>query len=81
MDKQTVTHTYEVYVGNIGRVYNGSDSREAMDNYTHYAKLSDSRQSGGRAWGETVCLLHNGEITREHTGSLAMEQFNDNPTA
>lgn len=80
MNKQTVTHTYEVYVGNVGCVYNGPDSREAMDNYTHYANLSDSRRSG-RAWGETVCLLHNGEITHEHTGSLSMEQFNDNPTA
>jgi hypothetical protein len=58
--------TYEVIVGNIGTVYSGSNHLEATRTWASYVK--DSKSGGGRADGESVTLMKNGEIEREHIG-------------
>ena len=57
---------YEVYVGNIGRVYDGGSNLEASKTYAHYVKLS--KAGSGRAAGESVVIMKNGEPEREFAG-------------
>jgi len=52
--------TYEVVVGNVGRVYNGTSKREADKVYHDYCKMS--RSGYGRAGGEEVGLFVDGEL-------------------
>lgn len=59
---------FRVIVGNIGTVYAGNNYMQAMAKFSSYAK--DSRNNYGRAAGEGVVLLHDGEIKREHIGNL-----------
>ncbi len=63
---------YEVVVGNIGRVYRGSDRREANRSYAVY--LDQFKQGYGRAAGESVTLFEDGEPIREHEGKLDKQQ-------
>jgi hypothetical protein len=58
---------WEVVVGNIGSVYRGGRSDEAVSTYREYVKQSQSGR--GRAGGEPVTLFRDGEIYREHMGS------------
>jgi hypothetical protein len=58
---------WEVIVGNIGSVYRGESSDEAVSTYREYVKQSQSGR--GRAGGEPVTLFRDGEIYREHMGS------------
>jgi hypothetical protein len=58
---------YEVIVGNVGRVYSGNNNMEAHKTWHHYVKLSKAGRSG-RAAGESVVLMENGEIVREFEG-------------
>lgn len=62
------TVTYDVVVGNVGTVYSGPDSREAVRTYLAY--VIESRGPHGRAVGEAVTLLRNGEPIREYAGTL-----------
>jgi len=55
---------FEVIVGNIGTVYNGHDESEAYRRYDEY--VSQSLQNYGRAAGESVILIFNNEIIKEH---------------
>ena len=57
---------YEVIAGNIGSVYAGESMEAAFQTYNIYAK--DSRDGYGRAAGEQVTLLRDGEILREQEG-------------
>ena len=57
---------YQVIVGNIGKVYDGSNEFSACQTYDEYVILSE--QSSGRASGEDVALLLNDKIVREHVG-------------
>lgn len=55
---------YELYVGNIGNVWDGDDSKEAthlFDQYSYRSKLGI-----GRAGGEAVILFEDGDIKQEH---------------
>jgi hypothetical protein len=57
---------YDVVVGNIGYVYSGTsldEARHLFDNYVEHSKLAF-----GRAAGESVTLLADGEIVDEHDG-------------
>lgn len=56
---------FELTVGNVGTVYTGRNRREANRLFRHYQDLSQS--NAGRAGGETVTLLEDNEISREHT--------------
>lgn len=55
---------YSVLVGNIGEVYSGYSEDEAEDNFSEYVAQSESKF--GRAAGEIVSMLRNGEIVKEH---------------
>jgi len=59
---------FEVIVGNIGTVYSGNNFMQAQTRYSSYVK--DSRANRGRAAGEAVTLIHNGEIRCEYAGTL-----------
>jgi hypothetical protein len=55
---------YEVICGNIGTVYSGNDPVEANRVYGEYVR--QSRSGYGRASGEPVTQLVDGEIHLEH---------------
>ncbi len=59
---------YDVVVGNIGTVYSGEDEDAARTQYAHYE--ANSRAGYGRAGGEDVTLLEDGEIVAEHYGRI-----------
>ena len=56
--------TYEVIVGNIGRVYRGTSLLDSESTFNHYVSLSVLGQ--GRAAGESVTLFKDDEIVSEH---------------
>lgn len=58
--------TYSVLVGNVGEVQYGHDGIEATRVYLVY--LEQSKSGYGRAAGESVALLKDGEIIREYRG-------------
>jgi hypothetical protein len=60
--------TYEVIVGNIGTVYQGCIKSEAYALYLSYRR--DSMQQYGRAAGEAVTLMIDGETAVEYFGGL-----------
>lgn len=57
---------YQVIVGNIGTVYDGSNMIEANRTYGEYKRQSLS--GIGRAGGESVTLMDGEEIKYEHFG-------------
>jgi len=59
---------HEIIVGNIGTVYLGDSAQEAKDDY--YAYKQKSEHEFGRASGESVVWLKDGEIVREHYGTI-----------
>lgn len=61
---------YQVIVGNIGTVYDGDDPVAAMNNFETYKHRSD--ENLGRAAGETVTLMEDGEIKVEHIGWMQL---------
>lgn len=60
--------TYEVIVGNIGIVYSGTDRSDAFHSYNSYVELSVDEV--GRAAGESVTLMEDGEPIKEHEGAV-----------
>ena len=59
---------FQVVVGNVGHVYDGSNYMQASCIYAKWVKAS--KQGEGRAAGEPVTMFHNGEIKREYFGTL-----------
>jgi hypothetical protein len=70
-------HDYEVVVGNIGTVYSGRNGFEANKKYSTYMK--QSKDGYGRAGGEDVTLLKDGEISKEHFGTVENPKRNPIP--
>lgn len=62
---------YEVICGNIGQVYSGGNYQNALDAFTIYQRRSINGE--GRAAGEDVYMMRDGELHREFTGGNAME--------
>ena len=58
--------TWEVIVGNIGTVYSGPNGFEANAHFQTYVGQSNSGH--GRAAGEDVILMKDGELHREFQG-------------
>ena len=54
---------YEVIVGNIGKVCHTDDELTARVAYSEYAEMSDNNV--GRAAGESVILMKDGEIVMQ----------------
>ena len=59
---------WEVIVGNIGTVYSGDDEAVARRKFASYKR--DSELECGRAVGESVVLMRDGEIVQEYVGSI-----------
>jgi hypothetical protein len=59
---------YEVLVGNIGSVINTDSLKDAQDAYVEYVEQSKSET--GRAGGEDVHFLEDGEPIKDFMGSL-----------
>ncbi len=57
---------YEVIVGNIGTVYDGPRLTEARKAFAEY--VSQSKTNYGRAGGEDVNVLKNGELLKTFWG-------------
>lgn len=62
---------FQVVVGNIGHVYDGSNYMQAACCYAAYVK--QSKAGYGRAAGEPVTLFHKGEIRSEYFGTLEQQ--------
>jgi hypothetical protein len=63
---------YEVIVSNIGKVYDGGFYQSALDCFAVYQRKSINND--GRAAGESVTLLKDGEPIREFAGSREEEE-------
>jgi hypothetical protein len=59
---------YEVYVGNIGMVYDGESHDDAMETFDEYVIISAN--GCGRASGEDVTLSEDGDIIKDFIGKL-----------
>ncbi len=64
--RKRIYHQYEVVVGNVGSVHEGSDREEAEDVFYEYVELSKARR--GRASGEDVALFEDDDVLIEHVG-------------
>lgn len=62
---------YQVIVGNIGTVYSGNTEQTACDIFDEYVKMSQAPY--GRASGESVTLMMDGEVALGHTPVLGTE--------
>ena len=62
----------KVLVGNIGTVYEGTDTQEALDNFYEYREQSMS--GVGRDWDESVYLFVGDEPEIEHIGKQDLEE-------
>jgi hypothetical protein len=62
---------YEVIVGNVGRVYAGPSQQDALEAAGAY--IARSKASDGRAAGEPVTVLRDGEVFHEYTPAAAEE--------
>lgn len=58
---------YEVIVGNVGNVYYGGSKAAATKAFNEYVRQSKANR--GRAGGESVTMMQDGEPIREHGGS------------
>lgn len=61
-----MAHQWEVICGNVGTLYSGSNGFEARQAF-HGARKA-SMAPHGRASGESVVLMRDGEIVQEHDG-------------
>jgi len=64
--------TYTVHVGNIGQVHSGQNRAEAFLHFAEY--VSQSKTNYGRAAGEDVVIMLNGQPLREHIGTLSQSR-------
>jgi hypothetical protein len=68
---------FQVIVGNVGTVYDGDDEAQAIVEHSQYCV--SSRVSSGRCAGESVVLMKDGDIEKEHQGYQWM--FENHSTA
>lgn len=57
---------FEVIVGNIGLVYSGNSQHTAVARFDNY--VANSKADVGRAAGESVYLMQDGQPINEHQG-------------
>jgi hypothetical protein len=70
MEDLTMTQ-WEVICGNVGTVYRGANGFEARQAF--YGMRKASLAPCGRASGESVVLMRDGEIVQEHIGETEKE--------
>ena len=67
-DASNALPVYEVIVGNMGTVCRGLNRNDALNEYDVY--VDHSINNFGRAAGEPVTLMEDGEPIREYAGTL-----------
>jgi hypothetical protein len=67
--------TYTVIVGNIGTVLTTTDKAAACRTFTRYER--QSRSGVGRAGGESVFIMQDGEPVFEHLGTVDQETWGE----
>jgi len=65
---QSEAEEHEIIVGNVGSVHCSNSEKEASDAFDFW--VADSRTNCGRSGGEPVTWLRDGEIHKEHEGTL-----------
>jgi hypothetical protein len=70
---------WEVVVGNVGTVFDGTRESAARQTYKDY--VIKSKSNNGRAGGEDVTLMKNGEPVAEHFGTNQNEEARRRPMA
>lgn len=65
------TGKQQIIVGNIGTVYEGGSAEDAGRTYSSYVDMS--RTNKGRAAGEDVTWMVDGEIHSDHAGTLRQD--------
>lgn len=70
--KAKAIHQYEVVVGNIGTVYSGTYSSDAIMTFIAYSDKSERNE--GRAAGESVTLFQDGEIAKVYIGTIDQQE-------
>jgi hypothetical protein len=68
-----MSNKWEVIVGNVGTVYEGSNGFKARQEYSAYVAIS--KKNTGRAGGESVFLMKNGEPDVEHIGPVDLQEY------
>lgn len=64
-------HNYQVIVGNIGTVYEGTNGFEAIKEYNQYVSIS--KEGTGRAGNEQVTLLRDNDIYKEYLPPIMLK--------
>lgn len=75
MKKRLNEGTYQIIVNNIGTVYDGDDYDEASEVYESYIDMS--QHGGGRAFGEDVMFMEDGDVIDSYDGDLSDEYKED----
>ena len=68
-----MTTKYQLYVDNIGKVWEGNDPKEATSTFDHYKQRSLSGFS--RAGGEAITLFEDGDISQEYIPEDSFEDY------
>lgn len=68
-------HNYDIVVGNIGTVYSGTDRAQAKTAFDTY--LAQSKANSGRAAGESVAWMVDGEERQGYIGTNAHDNDED----
>lgn len=71
MSRKQKTYEYEVIVGNVGSVYYGKDKAKAEKAYAEY--VEQSNRLLGRAGGEEVTMMVDGEPEKEHVPNIQLK--------
>lgn len=64
---------YQVVVGNVGVVYEGTNGFTANVEYNQYVAISKTGK--GKAGGETVTMIKNQEIHKEFIGAVESQEI------
>ena len=63
-----MSNGYTVVVGNIGTVCDNVDYADANHDYIEY--VNQSADGYGRAAGEDVTMMHDGDVYKEYVGTV-----------
>jgi hypothetical protein len=66
--------SYQVIVGNIGTVYSGAQRPEA---YRQFRRYQEAAGDYGRAKGETITMMVDGEIAKEYRPPVRLPSIKD----
>ena len=75
INMKTTQSKHQILVGNIGIACDTASAKEARSAFNEY--ISQSKSDYGRAGGETVTWLKNGEIFKEYSRTIKLPLIKD----